>query len=88
MGTIKERYAPVVVGVDSTVITTSDQIAGFLAKTAGTITVTRNNENGTTTVIVDAVAVTAGVYTPIPFFVGFHGATITTAGGASGTLGV
>ena len=88
MGNVKERYAPVVIGVDSTVVITSDSVGGFLAKTSGTLTITRNNESGTTTVIVNAVAVTAGIYTPTPFFLGYHGATVTTAGGASGTLGV
>ena len=88
MSIVKERYAPMVIAANGTALVKSDQIGGFLALTSGTITVTRNNEDGTTTVIVNGVAVTAGVYTPIPFLVGFHGATVTLAGGASGTLGV
>ena len=88
MSTVKERYAPVVIAANGTATINSEQVGGFLALTAGTITITRNNEDGTTTVIVNAVPVTAGIWTPIPFLVGFHGATCTLAGGASGTLGV
>jgi len=57
-------------------------IAGFLAKTGGTLTLT----DAAGVVRVDAVPVTAGVYTPMPFFTGGPGATVTLAGGASGTL--
>lgn len=84
---VQERYAPVVVGVDSTVTLTGNGVSGFLCKTAGTLTIVRNNEDGTTTTIVDAVAVTAGAYTPLNFALGFRGGSVTTAGGASGTIG-
>lgn len=80
---IKERYTPVPMAANATYITTSDQIGGFLCKTAGTISVVAK---GVT--LVDAVAVAAGVYYPLPFYVGDTGATITLGGGAVGTLAV
>lgn len=92
---MQERYHPFVVGVNTTVslADSTEQIAGFLAKTAGTLTVVNNR--GVT--IVDAVPVTAGVYLPLPFILRGNGGgagalnlnrpTVTTAGGASGTLG-
>jgi len=85
---IKERYSPVVMGANSTASVNGVQLGGFVALTSGTITVTRNNDDGTTTVIINAVPVTAGVYLPLPFFLGSHGGTVTLAGGASGTLAV
>lgn len=85
MATVQEIYNPVVVGVNTTVKLTQHQTGGFLALTAGTLTIV--NQAGVT--IVNAVPVTAGVYLPIPFSLGVEGsaATVTTAGGASGTLG-
>lgn len=81
---VKERYNPEVIGVNATVTLTADAVGGFLAKTAGTITVV----DGAGTTIVDAHPVTAGGYFPMPFFLQRAGGTVTTAGGASGTLGV
>lgn len=81
---IHERYNPEVIGVNSTVTLTADAIGGFLCKTAGTITVV----DGRGTTVVNAYPVTAGVYYPMPFFLERPGGTITTAGGASGTMGV
>lgn len=78
---VQDRYNPEVVGVSATIPLYSDAIGGFLAKTAGTITVT--SANGT--VLVNAHPVTAGSWTPLPFYIG-PGGTFTTAGGASGTL--
>lgn len=81
MSNVQERYTPEVVGVNTTIPLYSNSIGGFLAKTAGTITVTASNG----TVLVNAHPVTAGGYFPLPFYVG-DGASFTTAGGASGTL--
>lgn len=89
MSKIYERYTPVPVAVDTTVTIHSSSVGGFLAKTAGTITVVANAADGKAqTTIVDAHPVTAGAYVPMPFFLGKSGGTVTTAGGASGTLGV
>lgn len=79
---VQERYTPEVVAVDTTITLYSDSIGGFLAKTAGTITVTAADG----TVLVNAHPVAAGSYYPLPFFLGDNGGTFTTAGGASGTL--
>lgn len=87
---IKEAYQPVLMAANS-VLRLPDtvmQVGGFLAKTSGTISIT----NGDGVTVVDAMAVTAGVYTPIPFRLRGNGVTtvapvVTLAGGASGTLG-
>lgn len=85
----QERYQPILVGLDATVRIETNSVGGFLCKTAGTISISEFNEiNGTTVLIVDAHPVTAGVYYPLPFFLGSNGGTFTAAGGASGTLGV
>lgn len=53
---VKERYNPEVIGVNSTVTLTADAIGGFLANTAGTITVV----DGAGVTIINAHPVTAG----------------------------
>ena len=81
---IKERYQPQPVGVNATVAISGESIGGFLCLTAGTVTLT-SNQNGA---VITALPVTAGVYVPLPFYLGVAGGTFTTAGGASGTLAV
>lgn len=81
-GNVQERYTPEVVGVDTTITLYSNSIGGFLAKTAGTISVV----DGSGTTVVDEHPVAAGGYYPLPFYLGTSGGTFTTAGGASGTL--
>lgn len=78
----QERFNAVPIGANSSVKVTSQNIGGFLCKTAGTLTVV--DALGVT--IVDAIAVSAGVWTPLPFYLKGNGATVTTAGGAVGTL--
>lgn len=87
---MKDVFLPVVVGVNTTVklAESTPHIAGFLAKTGGTVSVT--DRSGAT--IVDEVPVVAGTYTNMPFTLRNNDAanvvapTVTTAGGASGTL--
>lgn len=81
---VQERFDPVVVGVNTTVTLNGDTIGGFLAATAGTVTVV----DGAGTTIINAHPVAAGSYFPMPFNLQRAGGTFTTAGGASGTLGV
>lgn len=81
MSTIQERYTPKVVGVNTTVDLTDDSIGGFLCTVAGTITLVAG---GTT--LLNAMAVSAGVYYPIPAYLGNAANSFTTAGGASGLL--
>lgn len=82
---VREQFRPVSMVADASYESGGRSIGGFLAKTSGTITII--DLNGDT--IVDAIPVTAGVYTPIPFFIGeAPGFTVTLGGGASGTLGI
>lgn len=79
-----QRTKPVQVGVDATVKFDGSGTDGFLAKTAGTISITTNN--GLT--ILDAFPVSAGQALPLPFAFpdNSQGGTIVAAGGASGVL--
>lgn len=81
---VQERYNAKVIGANATVSLKGLAIAGFACKTSGTITIV--DADGTT--IVDAFPVTAGVYHPFPFYLQGVGGSVTTAGGASGTLAV
>jgi len=79
---IKEHYTAKPMAANSS-LKVGPSIAGFLCKVSGTITVT--DADGT--VLVDAVAVTAGGFTRIPLYTNTGaGATVTLAGGAAGTL--
>ncbi len=83
MSNIRERYPAKFIAANTTVIILGQSIGGFLCKTDGTITVV--DSRGTT--VVSAHPVVAGVYYPLPIFVGGDNrATFATAGGASGTL--
>lgn len=83
MSTVKELFHPTPMGVNASAVVGGGNIGGFLAKTSGNISVT--SQQGT--VYIDAVPVTAGIYTPIPMiFPRPGGGTILLAGGASGTL--
>jgi hypothetical protein len=84
MAIVTERFNPLAVGVNSTSNITGAAVGGFLAYTNGTVTITKSDG----TVVVNALPVTAGVFHPIPFYIGHNGGTVTTAGGASGVLGV
>ncbi len=78
-----ERYTGYLMGVNAALKVTRQSIGGFLAKTAGAITVV-NDGNAT---LVDAHPVTAGLYYPIPLLLQTRtGGTVTLSGGASGTL--
>ena len=87
MTMVRERFNPVLMGANATYQVQGPHIGGFLAKTSGTITITSRNALGNSTVtLVDAVPVTAGIYTPIPLIFPATAGTVTLAGGASGTL--
>jgi len=80
---VQESYTPQAMGVNGTFNITGNIISGFLAVTAGTLTITGRSG----TVYVNAVPLTAGGYTPLPaYHPDFNGGTVTLAGGASGTL--
>lgn len=87
MSNVRERFSPKPMGADTSIDIPGPYLGGFLAATSGTITVTSKDALGTSDVtLVNAVPVTAGIYTPIPLVVPATGYTVTLAGGASGTL--
>lgn len=87
-GNVFEQYNPHVMGVNATLKIGGSGIGGFLAATSGTITVNTTDDQGAAITIVNAVPVTAGFYTPLPFRLQqSQGCTIVLGGGASGTLG-
>lgn len=80
---IKELFHPTPMAANAAAIVGGGNIGGFLAVTGGTLTVT--SQQGT--VYINAVPVTAGMYTPLPMvFPRPGGGTIQLGGGASGTL--
>ena len=84
---VRERFNPVPMAANTSYEVIGQFIGGFLAKTGGTITVTSTRADGTGSVnYVDAIPVSAGVYTPIPLEFPYRRGTVTLAGGASGTL--
>jgi hypothetical protein len=85
---VRERFSPRPMAANASHTVRGIYLGGFLAKTAGTITVVAKDPSGLSDVTyVDAIPVTAGVYTPIPVvFPSNEGFTVTLAGGASGTL--
>ena len=86
---VRERYSPVPVAVNTAVTITSNAIGGFACTVSGTITLVANAADGKPqTTLLSAMPVTAGVYLPLPFYLGKEGGTFTTAGGAAGLLGV
>lgn len=87
MSAERQRYNPVPMAADASYIVRGPYIAGFLAVTGGTFTVTSKDALGTSDVtLVDEFPLTAGTYTPIPLlFPAFEG-VVTLGDGASGTL--
>lgn len=85
MSVVRERYRPQLMGVDTSYTVRGGQIAGFLTKTAGTLTLTAADG----TVLINAHPLSAGIYTPMPFILPTtEGATVLLGGGASGTLAI
>lgn len=84
MSRVRELLRPQPMGLNSSYTCGGLNIGGFLAKTAGNISVI--DADGT--ILVDTVPVAAGQYMPLPFvFRTSMGGVVTLAGGASGTLG-
>ena len=84
MSVVQERYNPVVVGANSTVTFTSNNVGGFLCQVSGTITLVANQYDSVpTTTLLNAFPVVAGIYYPLPFYVGKNGGSFTTAGAVS-----
>lgn len=88
---VREKFRPVLLAANATFTFKGTSMGGFLAKTAGTVSVSEPQkvDGSAGDLLIDAVPVTAGVYTPMPFqFDHGTGAVLTLGGGASGTLAV
>jgi hypothetical protein len=88
---VREGFKPISIGTNGTLVFSPAYLGGFLAKTTGTITITIQVGGYTsvsTVTILDAIPVTAGIYTPIPayFTPVQNGCTVTLGSGAAGTL--
>lgn len=73
------RYDPIVVAAGATVQITRSSIGGFVCTTTGTITLVRNDGNGATTTLLNALPVTEGQFIHLPIYLGNAGATLTSA---------
>lgn len=88
---VREGGRPQPIAANGTATLGGNHIMGFLAVISGTLTVVvKDGSSGSvqSVTVVDAVPVTAGVYTPIPFSWPAvpQGIIVTLAGGAKGTL--
>lgn len=79
--TVQERYSPVVVAADSTTVIEQQSIGGFICTGDGTVSVLDYYGK----YLVNALPVTAGIYYPIPIYLGEYGGSFVTVG-ATGTL--
>lgn len=87
MTAVRESFNGIPMGANTSFTIRGSHMGGFLAKTSGTISVVSKDSLGITDLtLVDAVPVTAGIYTPIPLNFPAINGTVTLAGGASGTL--
>lgn len=84
----RESYNATPMAANSFYVIRGSYMGGFLAKVSGTISVVTKDSTGLNDVtLVDAVPVTAGLFTRIPISFPTNGpATVTLAGGAAGTL--
>jgi len=83
---VRERFRPQPMAANASFRIRGPNVGGFLATVSGTLTLTDAVSGDT---LVNAVAVTAGIYTPIPFvFTSSEGGTVALAGGAAGTLAI
>lgn len=81
---VQEGYSANRIAASSTNDFRCNNVAGFLADADGTITVTLLDTPNV--VLLNAMAVVAGGYYPMPFRVGVPGVRVVTAGGAAGCL--
>lgn len=79
---VQERYKTLQCPANATTAIVSNGCGGFLATVSGFISII--TLGGVTRI--PTVAVTAGVYLPMPFHLGVDGGSITTSGGAAGVL--
>jgi len=79
---VQERYSPRLMAANSTLTLNGPSLAGFICTVSGTLAVDDHLGND----IVVAFPVTAGVFHPLPIFVGQNGGVVVLSGGAAGTL--
>lgn len=81
----RTQYRPVLMDVNTTYVSGGREMGGFIAKTAGTITV--NSTDPTTVLLLNAIPVAAGEVKWFPILIeNGQGFTVVLGGGASGTL--
>jgi hypothetical protein len=84
---IQERYAPTVVAANTAVDIPGAGVGGFICTASGTITLVAKAAAGKPqTTLINALAVTAGLYYPLPIYLGRNGGTFTTASSGAGLL--
>lgn len=84
---VRAAFNPVLMAANASYDVSGTHVAGFLPKTAGTISITGRDASGNNAVtLVDAVPVVAGVYVEIPLAFPSPDGRVTLGGGASGTL--
>lgn len=81
---VQEGYTGNRIAANTTNNLVCNNVAGFLADAAGTITVTLLDTPNV--VLLDEMPVVAGGYYPMPFRVNIPGVRIVTASGAAGCL--
>lgn len=87
MPNVRQSFNAVDMGANAAYNVAGEHVAGFLAKTAGTITITGRDSTGLNAVtLVNAVPVAAGVYVDIPLKLPVPGGVVQLGGGASGSL--
>lgn len=87
MTQVRKSFNAVPMAANSSYEIRGSHMGGFLAKTGGTITVVSKDALGTSDVtLVDAVPLTAGLFTEIPINFPAINGIVTLGGGASGTL--
>lgn len=82
---VTETFRPQFIGANATVGNLkAGKMGGFLAVTSGTLSAVDVDGN----TVLSGIPVTAGVYTPMPFFFETPIFSFTTASGASGYLAI
>ena len=82
MTAVQERYVPEIMPANSTVKVVGQAIGGFICTVDGTLDVL----NYAGTALLDDLPVVAGIYYPLPIYLGPNGGSVVLAGGAAGTL--
>lgn len=82
---IQKYYHAQALGVNAVQAFAGIAVGGFLAVTAGTITITAPSTTGATTLL-NAFPVAIGTAYDLSIYTGTNGCVVTLAGGASGTI--